>query len=212
MPYLPDLGPASLSRLAAAIAVGSVRALPPVQAVGRRGRASRRSASQPAVAWSTFTGTWRLVPIGGLTRRRSVTSGVVPLAFAVWIAAMGVRLATLPGPSGASNVVALGFATVAGLLAITGLAKIARAAALPRRTVFDGQVIGRWTCPNGTSDGEIVEQPYIAVDDGRRAWTFAHSGAQSQLMLGYLVRVTVNARAGRLLKWTITSADSPVQD
>jgi hypothetical protein len=199
-----DLTPAALRRRAFAVASGIpyAGANVPVPAAGRR--VSRRAARQPdakqrpAGAWSSFTGTWRLVPIGA-GERMGMGAGWALLAGAAWLGLITFAV-SIPGGT-APLQLALG--TSAVVLAGLGIRKLARMSALPRKAAFDGQVIARWheETDAETSSGDIA---CVAVDDGERAWTFSGAAVFDRVALGDLVRLSVNPRSRTLIDLSVT--------
>ncbi len=163
------------------------------------------STGQPRAAWSSLNGLWRLVTVGrtGVPVRRRAA---VLLALSAWAALLAYPASLLPDPAGVLVPGTLLAGAAAG--AVGGFRALAYRMAQPRVTEFDGQVIARWVAHGGSGDDDSYT-PCIAIDDGRRAWSFAVGpGFSGRLGLGDLVHVRVAARSMKLLD--ITPAGQPV--
>jgi len=167
----------------------------------RRLRAARPERKQrPGDAWSSFSGTWRLVKTGP-GEGTGMGAGVAMLAGAVWL---GVIAYALNLGVGAGPVPLIPLAAAA-LLAAGGVRRLIRLSALPDRATFDGQVIARWEQEvDSESNSSKNTEGYVSVDDGQRGWTFSGDPAFSRVTLGDLVRVTVNPRSRKLIELTVT--------
>jgi hypothetical protein len=208
-PVWDDPAPASLRRRAFAVAGGIAEAVPGSLAPGapgpgrrrgvRRLRAARPESKQrPGDAWSSYSGSWRLVKTGP-GEGTGMGAGVAMLAGAVWLAviAYAVHLGVGAGP------VLLIPLAGAALLAVGGVRRLIRLSALPDRATFDGQVIARWEQETDSENGSSTVR-YISVDDGQRGWTFSGDATYNRLGLGDLVRVMVNPRSRKLIELTVT--------
>jgi hypothetical protein len=204
----PGLGPAELSRLAWAVAVGAPVQIPgasPGLATGirpgrgrawaRAGRSGRlKGTPRPSSAWSSFGGQWRLVRIGPASFMR--IHPAFWLVLAVWLALMAYVGSLLPGPAGL--LVPAGLAVGCAAAAVGGVRGLAARLARPAEATFQAQVIARWVEHTGTNDDDSIS--CIAVDDGERSWSFDVGGeAFGQLALGDTVAVRASPRSGKLL-------------
>ncbi len=208
-PAWDDPAPASLQRRAFAVAAGIRGAVPGSQARDAPGPGRRRgprrlraprpqSRQRPGDAWSSFSGTWRLVKTGpgegtGMgggvaTLAGAALLGVIAYALYLGIGAGPVPLIPLPA---------------AALLAAGGVRRLIRLSALPDRATFDGQVIARWEQETDSENGSSTVR-YISVDDGQRGWTFSGDAVYNRVALGDLARVTVNPRSRKLIELTVT--------
>jgi hypothetical protein len=103
----------------------------------------------------------------------------------------------LPGPAGL--LVPAGLAVGAAAAAVGGARGLAARLARPAEASFQAQVIARWVEHSGTNDDDSYIS-CIAVDDGKRSWSFDVSGeAFAQLALGDTVAVRASPRSGKLL-------------
>src|SRR5262249_26940748 len=152
-----------------------------------RGRTAARSGKsgqvtgtlRPSMAWSSFSGHWRLVRI-----RPSSFTRLHPafwLVLATWLALMVYASSLLPGPAGL--LVQAGLAVAAAAAAVGGVHGLAARMARPAEASFQAQVIARWVEHTGTDNDTYIS--CIAVDDGKRSWSFDVSGeAFAQLAPG----------------------------
>ena len=174
----------------------------------RAGRAGRATAipqgppdvrGRPRQAWSSFSGTWRPVPIPPGSASGS-TGGVLSLVAATAALAIGWIFA---GPAGYGPKAFVFAAPVAVFFAVIGVRTMSRIAALPRQITFDGQVIARW---HELSDSETSSDdvPHVAVDDGTRAWVFSGKAVFEKVALADYVRVTMSPRSDSLIDLTVT--------
>jgi hypothetical protein len=176
---------------------------------GRRQAGTPSKTAKPAQAWSSFTGSWRLVPIGprpGRALRRG--SGLLTVAGVLGFISIPL---VITGIIGWLAVVPV-FTALA--LGATGAAGILRTLAIPKQVIFDAQVIARWRTDEEESSGGENEQPVslpmLAIDDGQQSWTCLASAADfDRTALGDLVRVTVNPRSGTLASIAVTSRTRP---
>ncbi len=162
---------------------------------------------RPAQAWSSFTGSWRRVPVGprgGRALRRggglltgAAVIGFISIPFVItgiigWLAVIPVLAALALGAAGAADLLG--------------------SQAVPKQVTFHGQVIARWL-EEESSGGEnehTVRLPMLAIDDGQRSWTCLASAAEfGGAALGDLVQVTVNPRSGTLASLAVTSRTRP---
>jgi hypothetical protein len=205
----PGLGPAELSRLARAVAVGAPVQIPgasPGLATGPRrgrGRAGAGRSGQPngtprpPSAWSSFGGQWRLVRIGPASFMR--IHPAFWLVLAAWLALMAYVSSLLPAPAGL--LVPAGLAVGSAAAAVGGTRGLAARLARPAEATFQAQVIARWVEQAGANDDDYIS--CIAVDDGERSWSFDVTGeAFGQLALGDTVAVRASPRSGKLLGLT----------
>jgi hypothetical protein len=214
----PGLGPAELSRLAWAVAVGAPVPIPGASrglAAGirpGRGRAADRAGrsgppngpARPSSAWSSFGGQWRLVRIGPASFMR--IHPAFWLVLAAWLALMAYVSSLLPAPAGL--LVPAGLAVGSAAAAVGGVRGLAARLARPAEASFRAQVIARWVEHTGTSDDDYIS--CIAVDDGERSWSFDVGGeALGQLALGDTVAVRASPRSGRLLGLTPDRDQAP---
>jgi hypothetical protein len=203
------LAPAELGRLAWAVAAGAPVQIPgatPGVATGvrpGRGRAGARTGisgqftgtPRPSAAWSSFGGQWRLVRIGPASFMRMHPA--FWLVLAAWLALMAYVSSLLPGPAGL--LVPAGLAVGSAAAAVGGARGLAARLARPAEASFQAQVIARWVEHSGTNDDDSYIS-CIAVDDGKRSWSFDVSGeAFAQLALGDTVAVRASPRSGKLL-------------
>jgi hypothetical protein len=191
------------------VAAGIRGAAPGSQVPGSPGSGRRRAAQRlraawperkqrPGDAWSSFSGTWRLVKTGP-GAGMGMGGGVAMLAGAVWL---GVIAYALHLGIGAGPVPLIPLAAAA-LLAVGGVRRLIRLSALPDRATFDGQVIARWEQETDSENASSTVR-YISVDDGQRGWTFSADPTYNRVALGDLVRVTVNPRSRKLIELTVT--------
>ena len=168
-----------------------------------RGRAGARTGisgqftgtPRPSAAWSSFGGQWRLVRIGPASFMRMHPA--FWLVLAAWLALMAYVSSLLPGPAGL--LVPAGLAVGAAAAAVGGARGLAARLARPAEASFQAQVIARWVEHTGTNDDDSYIS-CIAVDDGKRSWSFDVSGeAFAQLALGDTVAVRASPRSGKLL-------------
>jgi Predicted membrane protein (DUF2207) len=200
-----DPDPRALRQRALAVAAGVPEALPgPLLPAARRRRKVRSSArrpdgkQRPTEAWSSFSGSWRLVRIES-GERLGMASGFALLGGAAWLGLISYAV-SIPGGTGPlPAMLAAGAALAAGL----GVRRIIMMSSIPRMATFEGQVIARWH-EETESDNSASPVPYIAVDDGQRGWTFTGGGLFSRVALGDLATVTVNPRSRTLLDLTVT--------
>jgi hypothetical protein len=206
---LDSLAPAALQRRAFAVAAGIPQAAPgspapvaPGAGASRRARKLRGTPpvgnQRPAEAWSSFSGSWRLVKTGkgeGI----GMGGGVAMLGVAALLAILAYALSSAGGTG--SWPLALGAAAV--LAGAAGARRLIRLSALPARATFDGQVIARWHEESSDENGSTTEY-YISVDDGQQGWTFSGQSAHDRVTLGHLVRVTVNPRMRGLIELAVT--------
>ena len=165
---------------------------------GRAGRvvAERPSDSRmPSQAWSSFTGSWRLVKIKKTAKAgmsgavHALVAGVIAGAFDfLFVTLIGFRSWELP------------LTAVAASLAVIGAVNVVRISAIPIRLTFDAQVIARWVVSNG-SDGTTE---YFAVDDGEKAWVFT-----GDVALEDVLRITVNPRNAQLIDFAVVAHQRP---
>ena len=203
------LAPPELGRLAWAVAVGAPVQIPgatPGVATGvrpGRGRAGARTGisgqftgtPRPSAAWSSFGGQWRLVRIGPASFMRMHPA--FWLVLAAWLALMAYVSSLLPGSAGL--LVPAGLAVGSAAAAVGGARGLASRLARPAEASFQAQVIARWVEHSGTNDDDSYIS-CIAVDDGKRSWSFDVSGeAFAQLALGDTVAVRASPRSGKLL-------------
>jgi hypothetical protein len=196
----PGLGPAELSRLAQAVAVGA-----PVQIPGafpglaaRAGRSGQTNGTpRPSSAWSSLSGQWRLVRIGPASFMR--IHPAFWLVLAAWLALMAYVSSLLPTPAGL--LVPVGLAVGSAAAAVGGTRGLAARLARPAEATFQAQVIARWVEQAGANDDDYIS--CIAVDDGERSWSFDVTGkAFGQLALGDTVAIRASPRSGKLLGLT----------
>jgi len=214
----PGLGPAELSRLAWAVAVGAPVPIPGaarglatgVRPGRRRGGAQTsgsgppNSTGRPSSAWSSFGGQWRLVRIGPASFMR--IHPAFWLVLATWLALMAYVSSLLPAPAGL--LVPVGLAVGSAAAAIGGVRGLTARLARPAEASFRAQVIARWVEHTGTNDDDYIS--CIAVDDGERSWSFDAGGeAFGQLALGDTVAVRASPRSGRLLGLTPDRDQAP---
>jgi hypothetical protein len=200
-----SLAAAELRQGAYAVAAG--------QESGGAARRPRRRAGppdetrRPAQAWSSFTGSWRRVPVGprgGRALRRggglltgAAVVGFISIPFVItgiigWLAVIPVLAALALGAAGAADLLGT--------------------QAVPKRVTFHGQVIARWheEESSGGENEHTVRLPMLAIDDGQRSWTCLASAAEfGRAALGDLVQVTVNPRSGTLASLAVTSRTRP---
>jgi hypothetical protein len=151
---------------------------------------------QPRAAWSSLTGQWRLVKVTD-TGVPLVRSPGLLLALSAWVAFFALPASFLPDPAGVLLPLALLAAGTAG--AVGGVRALGRRSAQPAVVQFDGQVIARWVAHGGAGDDDVYT-PCIAIDDGRRAWSFeVGPGVFRQVGLGDRVGVRVAPRSMKLL-------------
>jgi hypothetical protein len=85
-------------------------------------------------------------------------------------------------------------------------ASVLRDLAVPRRVEVTGQVVRRWVAVTSDGNGPDIEQPCVAVDDGRPghapAWTVSW-GTYQAARVGATVRVLADPRRNRLLDLTV---------
>src|SRR5215468_12489686 len=214
----PGLGPAELSRLAWAVAVGApvpipgaARGLTTGVRPGRRRARAQASRSgppngpaRPSSAWSSFGGQWRLVRIGPASFMR--IHPAFWLVLAAWLALMAYVSSLLPAPAGL--LVPAGLAVGSAGAAVGGVRGLAARLARPAEASFRAQVIARWVEHTGTNDDDYIS--CIAVDDGERSWSFDVGGETfGQLALGDTVAVRASPRSGRLLGLTPDRDQAP---
>jgi hypothetical protein len=217
----PGLGPAELSRLAWAVAVGAPVPIPgasPGLGTGvrpGRGRAGARAGSsgqpagtpRPSSAWSSFGGQWRLVRIGPASFMR--IHPAFWLVLAAWLALMAYVSSLLPAPAGL--LVPAGLAVGSAAAAVGGTRGLAARLARPADATFQAQVIARWMEHTGTGDDDYIS--CIAVDDGERSWSFdVGREAFGRLALGDTVAVRASPRSGKLLGLTPGRDRAPGED
>lgn len=162
---------------------------------GRAGRvvAERPSDSEmPNQAWSSFTGSWRLVQIEKTTK--------AGMAGAVTALVLGIIIGVIDFVFAGYNSWEVFVAAVAAAVAVPGAVSVARISAIPSRLTFNAQVIARWVISQG-SDGTT---PYYAVDDGRKAWVFTGEEALEDVL-----RITVNPRTGQLIESEVIARQRP---
>ncbi len=153
---------------------------------------------RPTEVWSSFSGSWRLVRIES-GERLGMASGFALLGGAAWLGLIGYAV-SIPGGTGPLPAILAGGAVLAAGL---GVRRIIMMAAIPRTASFEAQVIARWH-EESESENTSSTVPYIAVDDGQRAWTFSGAELFSRVALGDLATVTVNPRSRRLIELTVT--------
>ena len=149
----------------------------------------------PRQAWSSFTGSWRLVEIKK-TAKAGLPGAVNALVTGLIIGAVDFLIATFAGFDSWELLVA----AVAAAFAAAGAVNVVRISAIPSRLTFDGQVIARWQVNNG-SDG--ITQ-YFAVDDGEKGWVFI-----GDVTLEDVLRITVNPRNGGLIDFAVVARQRP---
>jgi hypothetical protein len=144
------------------------------------------------VAWSSYRGSWQLLeietntwswPQGCAIWLAIVFGPILYFSAAIWLGTHGMALL-------AEEMV--GLVLAAGLAG--GLVALARRAASPRFSEFDGQVIRQWMVKGGD---ESPDEYHVAIDDGAReqAWDFSiGSEPYRQLPPGTFVHVRVNLR------------------
>ncbi len=196
----------SVQQCAFAVAAGLPNTLPGRPAASRRGW--RRAPSRPPLrtrrpreAWSSLSGTWRPVPITS-TSTMGMAGGVVMLVSAALLVVTGAGLIAAAGISGVPFGLTIAAAVV---LAVLGARRVIRTAAMPRRITFDGQVIARWY-ERSDSEDAATEVPFLAVDDGERAWMFGGAGVFGPAAPADLVRVTASPRNGALIEFTVLAS------
>jgi hypothetical protein len=173
--------------------------------LGRRRAGTPSGTAKPAQTWSSFTGSWRRVPIGprpGRALRRggglltgAGVLGFISIPFVItgiigWLTAIPVLAALALGAAGATDVL--------------------RTLAIPKQLIFDGQVIARWheEESSGGENEQPVSLPMLAIDDGQQSWTCLASAADfDRTALGDMVQVTVNPRFGTLTSIAVTRPD-----
>jgi hypothetical protein len=149
------------------------------------------------MAWSSFGGHWRLVRIRPASFTR--LHPVFWLVLATWLALMAYASSLLPGLAGL--LVPAGLAVGAAAAAVGGVRGLAARMARLAEASFRAQVIARWVEHTGTNDDSYIS--CIAVDDGKRSWSFDVSGEVfAQLALGDTVTVRASPRSGKLLGLT----------
>jgi len=192
----------SLQLRAFAAAANVPGAGPGSVAIGRRRR--QPADRHPPHAWSSFTGTWRVVSIEGLVSLRRRRAGWM-IAAGAWFGLLASIFATTSGLHPTSNFVPVSavLAVLALGLGIRGMTILAPIMASPRRATFDGQVIARWN-DHDDVDRDEGDAYCVAVDDGTRAWTLKGIPA-NRAALEDLVRVSVNPRNGQILELTVTT-------
>jgi hypothetical protein len=202
---------AALSRLAMAVAAGAPVQVPgvrPALATGvrpGRGRTGPGTGNpgqvtgtlRPPMAWSSFGGHWRLVRIRPASFTR--LHPVFWLVLATWLALMAYAGSLLPGLAGL--LVPAGLAVGAAAAAVGGVRGLAARMARRAEASFQAQVIARWVEHAGTNDDSCIS--CIAVDDGKRSWSFDVSGEVfARLALGDTATVRASPRSGKLLGLT----------
>lgn len=173
---------------------------------------SEHETGKPRSAWSSLNGQRRLVTIGptGVPMRHRAA---LLLALSAWLALLAYPPSLLPAPAGVFVPGILLAAAITG--AILGFRALAYRMAQPRVTEFDGQVIACWVVRDRSEEDADSYIPCIAIDDGRRAWSFSVGaefrggpGLTRRVVLGEMVRVRVAPRSMKLLD--ITLAGQPV--
>jgi hypothetical protein len=204
-----NLAPVSLQRRAFAVASGIPHAAPGSPAPfapgsGEPGPARKLRGAppvgtrRPAEAWSSFSGSWRLVETGK-GEGVGMGGGVAVVGLAVLLAIFAYALSS----AGGTGSWPLGLGAAAVLAGAAGARRLIRLSALPARATFDGQVIARWHEESSSENGSSTDY-YISVDDGQRGWTFSGHATHDRVTLGDLVRVTVNPRSRGLIELSVT--------
>jgi hypothetical protein len=200
-----DPAPRALRQRALAVAVGVPAAVPAPRLPGAGRRRRMRSGGRrpdgkqrPTEAWSSFSGSWRLVRIES-GERLGMASGFALLGGAAWLGLISYAI-SIPGGTGPLPAILAGGAVLAAGL---GVRRIIMMAAIPRSASFEAQVIARWH-EESESENTSSTVSYIAVDDGQRAWTFSGAELFSRLALGDLATVTANPRSRTLIELTVT--------
>ena len=177
----------------------------PVAGISRSGRIRGGAPSEnrmPTEAWSSFTGSWRLVKIQN-TARLGMGCGIGLLVAAAFIGCVGWLLTI---PSGTEPwpllVGAIGFC-----IGIAGLVNVAKVSAIPRQATFDAQVIARWHTADRSDDGP-GKIAHFAADDGTKTWTFGGPDAD-RVGLEDIVKLTVNPRTGDLIEMNVIQQQRP---
>lgn len=152
-------------------------------------------------AWSGYSDSWRLVPIGSTDER--MWPGISGGAFTVMVLLL---IPGLPAAGIAGFVLAGGHGAELGVLAAIALdvaltaRAIARYSHLPQFAEFDGLVIRQWQ--TGTENSEDGISYFAAIDDGTspQAWAFpVPESSYNSMPPGMLVHVRVNPRMHKLL-------------
>ena len=199
-PFPGRLDPASLERQAFAVVAGALT-VPGTPAAGPPPETRER----PAEIWSSFSGTWRQVtpePSSGLG-----TGGPEPgmmFSFAGITLRLTVAAVLITMGTPALIPVTFGLLTVAVILAALGMGTVRRRFALPKSTMFDGQVVARWQERVEDTEGSGIVR-CTAIDDGERAWIFSAPHVYRSVAVGDLVKVTVSPRTGDLQGLTVSA-------
>jgi len=147
-------------------------------------------AEWPRQAWSSSTGQWRIVPIGGDPRRPSV-GDLVPLFWAMLIGYITYGVNHFAMPAGIRALVTVGLLTLCAVLVLQAVKALRRWPAYWAEREVTGQVIARWEEHYVTDTGTDTLR-YLAVDDGRRAWPLRDlAGDDGTIRPGDQVRVRV---------------------
>ena len=190
----PSADALQLRAFAVALSIPGAGLGPP----GRSGRvvAERPSDGRmPKQAWSSFTGSWRLVEIK-TTAKGGLAGPIVALGIAAFLGFFDFLAIVFGGYQPWELIPA----AVAAVLGVVGVVNVIRILAIPDRLTFDGQVIARWVVSN-SSDGITA---YFAVDDGGKAWVFT-----GDVALEDVLRVTLNPRNGQLIDFVVVEHQRP---
>ena len=164
-------------------------------------------AERPRQAWSSYTGRWRIVPIGGDPRRPSV-GDFVPLFWAMLIGYITYGVNQFGMPAGIRALVTVGLLALSAVLVLQTVKALRPWPAYWAEKEVTGQVIARWEEHYVTDTGTDTLR-YLAVDDGRRAWPLRNlAGDNGTIRPGDQVRVRVVRTTSTLVSHAPATPDA----
>jgi hypothetical protein len=157
--------------------------------------------------WSSFGGRWRPVQVGSLDTASWGRPGqlVALIVFGAFFTLPASAIGLLAVGGALGKLISVGPLTlIAAIAVLSWLPAHNRRSAFPTRTVFEGQVVKRWTYESGGEDSRTYH--CCCVDDGvsEEGWSF-RIGAElyRALRVGDPVRVDCNPRWHRLYELTL---------
>ncbi|HEY3873127.1 MAG TPA: hypothetical protein VGM10_32525 [Actinocrinis sp.] len=157
--------------------------------------------------WSSFGGRWRPVKVGSLDTaswgRPGQLAALIVFGCFFTLPASAIGLLAIGGPLG--KLISIGPLTLFGAITVLSwLPAYNRRRAFPTRTVFEGQVVKRWTYESGGEDSTTYY--CCCVDDGasQEGWSFRiKTDLYRRLRVGDPVRVDCNPRWHTLNELTL---------
>jgi hypothetical protein len=206
--------PGDLGKQAYDLAVGRrlpIQGATPAETSGMRTRGRKLfpgRSERPQQAWSSFSGQWRLVPIGHDQRvpqlRRTWPVGF----FAVMTGVSAVFISLQPLASATRAEVAGGLLVICVASALWFARELRQWSHYRAEKEIAGQVIARWE-ETRVGDPKNFKVSYVAVDDGRQAWPVSAVIGLGGIQPGDQVRLRVAGPSVTIISRTPVAGPAP---